>query len=360
MLGHGDAVPQRVNMNKQELLKQADYTFQRGNRELAKKYLTDFLTQYPNEESAWMLMARIVEEPGRKIECYERALKINPNNSEAKIGLFRIKSPGKTLPKHGVVEDNPFQSPRPFKNLLRGIGIFAVLAILFGTTSFAVARNNPKSAVAKFLILATPTSVAQIPITEEIALLQTSAKYPQYSPLVDAVLGFAVDNAGSGLDGAPERPGSQITPSDAEGVETKASFQSALPQPGSLSYARFTEQQLTSWLAMEMKKSPDLPLSDVQVYLREDKVQIWCMVTGNTNSTSALIVGNLEVDSNKNPSIKVESVQVGTQMIPDVLISQLETWVNERMTEKINEQVPGLQVIDVKVINGLITITGMR
>jgi len=169
-----------------------------------------------------------------------------------------------------------------------------------------------------------------------------------------------VDNAGSGLDGAPERPGSQITPSDAEGVETKASFQSALPQPGSLSYARFTEQQLTSWLAMEMKKSPDLPLSDVQVYLREDKIEIWGMVTGSTNSTSALIVGNLVIDSNKNPNIKVESVQVGTQMIPDVLISQLETWVNERMTEKINEQVPGLQVIDVKVINGLITITGMR
>jgi hypothetical protein len=347
-------------MNKQELLKQADYTFQRGNRELAKKYLTDFLAQYPNEESAWMLMARIVEEPGRKIECYERALKINPNNSEAKIGLFRIKSPGKTLPKHGVVEDNPFQTPRPFKNLLRGIGIFAVLAILFGTTSFAVARNNPKSAVAKFLILATPTSVPQIPITEEIALLQTSAKYSQYSPLVDQLISFAVDNAGSGLDGAPERLGSQIVPSDAEGVETKASLQSALPQPGSVSYATFTEQQLTSWLAMEIKKSPDLPLSDVQVYLREDKIQIWCMVTGSTNSTSALIVGNLEVDSNKNPSIKVESVQVGKQTIPGVLISQLETWVNERMMEKINEQVPGLQIMDIKVISGLITITGMR
>ena len=35
-------------MNKQELLKQADYTFQRGNRELAKKYLAELLTKYPN------------------------------------------------------------------------------------------------------------------------------------------------------------------------------------------------------------------------------------------------------------------------------------------------------------------------
>ena len=136
-------------MNKQELFKQADYNFQRGNRELAKKYLADYLAQYPNEEAAWMLMARIAEEPERKVECYERALKINPNNSEAKIGLLRIKFPNKTLPKRGIVDESPFQRPRSFKNLLSGLSIFAVLAILFGTTSYVVARNNPESRVAK-------------------------------------------------------------------------------------------------------------------------------------------------------------------------------------------------------------------
>jgi hypothetical protein len=350
-------------MNKQELFKQADYTFQRGNRELAKKYLMDFLAQYPKEESAWMLMARIAEEPERKIECYERALKINPNNYEAKIGLVRIKSPGKTLPIHGVMENPPFQNSSPYKNLMRGVGIFAVLAILFGTTSFVVARNNPQSAVAKLLILATPTSYPHVPLIGDVALqtrAEMSAKYPQYAPLVDTLIGFAMDNAESGLDGAPERPGPQIIPSDAEGAEAKISFKNALPQPGSLSYATLTEQQITSWLTMEMKNNPDLPLSDVQVYLREDKIQIWGMVVGSTNSTSALITGNLVIDSNKNPSIIVESVQVGTQTIPDVLVSQIETWINEMMLEKINKQMPGLQIMDINVTNGLLTITGKR
>ena len=87
-------------MTKQELLKQADYTFQRGNRELAKKYLSDFLAKYPEEEAAWMLMARILEDPEQKTACYERVLKLNPNNAEAKIGLTRIKLPGKTIPKN--------------------------------------------------------------------------------------------------------------------------------------------------------------------------------------------------------------------------------------------------------------------
>jgi tetratricopeptide (TPR) repeat protein len=350
-------------MNKKELFKQADYTFQRGNRELAKKYLTDFLAQYPKEESAWMLMARIAEEPERKIECYERALKINPNNYEAKIGLVRIKSPGKTLPIHGIVENNPFQNSRPSKNPQRGVGIFAMLAVLFGIASFVVARNNPESAVAKLFLLPTPTLYVPNPITRNVAVQtrsEMSAKYPQYAPLVDALIGFAMDSAESGLDGAPERPGPQIIPSDTEGAEAKTSLENALPQPGSLAYATLTEQQITSWLAMEMKNNPDLPLSDMQVYLREDKIQIWGMVAGSTNSTSALIVGNLGIDSYKNPNIKVESVQIGTQTIPDILVSQMETWINELLIEKINKQAPGLQIMDVNLTNGLITISGMR
>jgi hypothetical protein len=350
-------------MNKQELFKQADYTFQRGNRELAKKYLADFLIQYPNEESAWMLMARIVEEPERKIECYRRTLKINPNNSEANIWLARVNLSGKTLPRHNLVNQNQLDISRPFKNLLRGVSIFMVIAILFATTSYVVARNNPESAVAKLLIVPTPTLYEKNPLIGNIAQqtrAEMSAKYPQYAPLVDALIGFAVNNAENGLDGAPERPGAEVIPSDKAGEEAKAVLEKALPQPGSLSSVSLTEQQLTSWLAMEMKNNPDLPLSNVQVYLRDDKIQIWGMVTGSTNSTSALIVGSLEIDPNKKPNIKVESVQIGTQTIPTALVSQMETWLNQMLIEKINEQAPGLEIMNVNISNGQVAVSGMR
>jgi tetratricopeptide (TPR) repeat protein len=348
-------------MNKQELLKQADYTFQRGNRELAKKYLTDFLAQYPNEEAAWMLMARIAEESERRIECYERALKINPNNNEAKIWLARLKSPSKTLPIYNPA--NQREISRPFKYLLRGVGIFMVVAILFGTTSYVVARRNPESAVAKLLVIATPTLFAENPITGDVARqtrAEMSAKYPQYAPLVDALIGFAMTSAESGPDGSPERPGAEIIPSDKTGEETKAALEKALPQPGSLSSATLTERELTSWLAMEMKNNPDLPLSNVQVYLRNERIQIWGMVTGNTNSTAALIVGNLEIDANKKPSIKVETVQVGAQTIPAALVSQMENWLNQVLLEKIDQQAPGLEIMNINISNGLVTISGMR
>jgi hypothetical protein len=226
-----------------------------------------------------------------------------------------------------------------------------------------VARNNPESTVAKLLILSTPTLYKQIPITRNVAA-QTRAtmseNYPQYAPLVDALIGFAVNNAESGLEGAPERPGAPIAPSDTAGAEAKTVLENALPQPGSLSSVTLTEQQLTSWLAMEMKNSPDLPLSDVQVYLRDAKIQIWGMVAGNTNSTSVLIVGDIGIDFNKNPSIGVESIQIGTQTIPGMLASQMESWLNQLLVEEINKKAPGLQIMNIKVTNGLITISGMR
>lgn len=350
-------------MNKQELLKQADYNFQRGNRELAKKYLVELIAAHPNEEAAWMLLARVVEEKERKIECFERVIKINPNNTEAKIGLVRIQYPNKTLPKRGIVDENPFQARRPFKKLMRGVGIFTVLAVLFGTTSFVVARNNPESAVAKLLIIPTPTLYTQIPITGDVAA-QTRAevgeKYPQYAPLVDALINFAVNNAESGMDGAPERPGEPIIPSDSAGAQAKTSLEEALPQPGSLNTATLTEQQITSWLSIELKNSPDLPLSDVQIYLRNGTIQIWALVEGSVDKTSALAIGKINVDANGNPSFELESLQIGQQVIPAILLSQAETWLNQLLAEEINKQTPGLQIMNVNISSGVITISGMR
>ncbi|MBI5951405.1 MAG: hypothetical protein HY865_07090 [Chloroflexi bacterium] len=348
-------------MTKQELLKQADYTFQRGNRDLAKKYLQDFLVKYPQEESAWMLMAKMVDEPGQKIECFQRVLKINPNNTEAKIWIARIESPTKPLPRNNP--PSQFQTPHPYKKALRWGGVFAALTILFASTSYVVAHRNPESAVAKMLIIPTPTMFTEISSAGDVASqtrAEMSAKYPQYAALLDALIGFAVNNAEGGMEGAPERPGAEIIPSDETAMEVKLTLENSMPAPGSLSSISLTERELTSWLAMEMKENPDLPLSDVQVYMRDGKIQIWGMVTGSADSTSALLVGNLMIGSNKKPSIEIESMQIGTQVIPGPLVSQMESWINQMLLENIENQAPGLEIMNINVSSGMVTVSGMR
>lgn len=352
-------------MNKQELFKQADYTFQRGNRVLAKKYLSDFLATYPNDEVAWMLMAKIVEEPERKADCYQRVLKINPNNNEAKIGLIRINSISQTQPlpkKHKTIPISLQTKRNPFRNMYVGIFITVFIFLLFGTTSFVIARNNPNSQLAKFNLFATPT-IASTELDSDIASqtrAEVSEEYPQYAPLVDALIGYAIANAENGMEGAPERPGGEIMVSEQSGMEAKSIIENALPQSGSLSSITITEQQITSWLAMELKENPDLPLSDVQVFLRNGQVQVWGIVTGSADSTSVLIVAEIKIDNNQQPYFVIESMQIGTQVVPDVLLTQMESWLNQMLLENINEQMPGLKMMNVNVVNGLITVSGMR
>ncbi len=83
------------------------------------------------------------------------------------------------------------------------------------------------------IIPATPTPFAEA-LADGIAAetrAQVNAEYPQYAPLVDALISLAISNAENGMEGAPERPGAEIFPSDAVALEGKTSLENALPQP---------------------------------------------------------------------------------------------------------------------------------
>lgn len=350
-------------MNKNELLKQADYTFQRGNRELAKKYIADLLAAYPDDEAAWMLLARVMQEKERKIECFERVLKINPKNEEAKLGIIRVRaSISPTLPLHKqIINQKPKSAP--YRKMTRGALLTLIGFLLFGTTTYVIARSNPNSKIAQVLALATPTMEASAPLADDVApqtRAEVSESYPEYVPLLDALLSFAVANADNGMEGAPERPGDRIVTSDSTGIETKEMLANSMPQPGSMTSVTITEQQITSWLAMEMKNNPDLSLREIQVYLRNGKVQVWGMINGSESSTSALVVGELTIGENKHPHFTIESMQIGQQVVPAVLLSQMESWLNQSLSQQIDQAVPGLELVSVKVTSGLVTVSGTR
>jgi hypothetical protein len=84
------------------------------------------------------------------------------------------------------------------------------------------------------------------------------------------------------------------------------------------------------------------------------------MVDGSNNSTSALVTGKINLDSNGMPSFEIVSLQIGQQLIPAFLLGQAETWLNQLLVEQINKQVPGLEIMNINISSGLITIAGMR
>jgi hypothetical protein len=83
-------------------------------------------------------------------------------------------------------------------------------------------------------------------------------------------------------------------------------------------------------------------------------------VDGSGNkSTSALVTGKINLSAGR-PSIEITSLQIGKQTVPDILLSQVGAWLTDMLTVQINQQVPGLQIMNINISSGLITISGMR
>jgi hypothetical protein len=187
-------------------------------------------------------------------------------------------------------------------------------------------------------------------------------KYPQYSYVADILIGLALESAANGMDGAPERPGAEIKPSNASAIEAVALVEEALPETGTLSTLMLNELQATSWMAAQIENNPDLPFSDPQIYLRDDKIQFWGMIKGETEetSTSALITGMLDIDANGKPYFTIESIQVGKTVVPQAVNAQMESWLNQVLSDRLASSASGLEVMNVNISNGLMTVSAMR
>jgi len=94
-----------------DLVQEALNAEQSGDIALAKQLLSQALIQDPYNETAWMLMADVVDDLRLRRNCLERVLAINPNNIDASTALTRLN----TSPLEPVTRgerDKPINPPR--------------------------------------------------------------------------------------------------------------------------------------------------------------------------------------------------------------------------------------------------------
>ncbi len=83
------------------LLEQAVAYIRAGDIDKGRQLLIEVLKQNPRDENAWLWMTRCVSDPEQKRYCFEKVLKINPQNQHAIAGLKRLDHPARppTLPE---------------------------------------------------------------------------------------------------------------------------------------------------------------------------------------------------------------------------------------------------------------------
>lgn len=80
------------NQVSQSILRKANSAAISGDRENAKQMLETIMKNTPNLEEAWLLKAYLADEFYEKIECYQKALEINPENEAAQAGLASLQA----------------------------------------------------------------------------------------------------------------------------------------------------------------------------------------------------------------------------------------------------------------------------
>jgi hypothetical protein len=116
-------------------LEQAVAHIQAGELEKGKILLAGILKQNPRDENAWLWLALSVTDTEQERYCFERVLKINPQNQFAIEGLRRLDNSVSPPTQPRVAQQQPADEGKPGDIILTlaivGVGLFLVVLFVY-------------------------------------------------------------------------------------------------------------------------------------------------------------------------------------------------------------------------------------
>ena len=78
--------------NPKELIQRGQAASAVGRREQAREYLSRAVELAPENVDAWMALAGVEDDPAQKAACFEKVLKLDAENVEARLGLEMLQA----------------------------------------------------------------------------------------------------------------------------------------------------------------------------------------------------------------------------------------------------------------------------
>jgi hypothetical protein len=160
--------------------------------------------------------------------------------------------------------------------------------------------------------------------------------------------------------GGPEYPDGQIPISTEIAGSVEEQLKQAVEtakETGTLSFS-INEAQLTSLLAQRLASEPDAFLTEPQVFLRDNEIQIYGKAQQGPFAANVRIALVAAVDGSGQPSITVKSVDFGPLPAPEGLNKTISAMVNEAFTGALGPAATGFRLDTITISNGLMTFTG--
>lgn len=154
----------------QSQLQEAVNAIKSGNTDRAKQLLADVLKHNPQDENAWLWMTKCVTSNDEKRYCFERVLKINPQNQHAIEGIRRLNNPVPPTPLPRATQQQSVSPPQRKKSnswlfILMTLGFVGFICFCCG-----------------FYLLGSPVSSP----TKTVSNVPTKKTRPDYKRILEA------------------------------------------------------------------------------------------------------------------------------------------------------------------------------
>ena len=119
-----------------------------------------------------------------------------------------------------------------------------------------------------------------------------------------------------------------------------------------------TETQLTSFLAAKLAEGNDTILSKPQVYLRDNKIQIYGTAKAGDVSTTVSAAFSTTVTEQGSLQLQVASANFGPVTLPPDLLARLSIMLNDGLTGSLSDMAIGVKIIRATILDGQMTLVG--
>jgi len=163
---------------------------------------------------------------------------------------------------------------------------------------------------------------------------------------------------GAGLAG-PTPPASPIPISTEAAGEFENLWQNAIDNSvdGKVTVV-MTEEQVTSYVAIKLAEEPDVPLTDIQIFLRDGKMTLKGNAKVGTISAPATIVINVTVDEDGKIQAAIEDADFGPIPVPQSMLDSLNTSINESLTNELTVDSTQVTIKSIAIADGKMSFSG--
>lgn len=121
-----------------------------------------------------------------------------------------------------------------------------------------------------------------------------------------------------------------------------------------------SEQQLTSYIVLNLAQTSPVPMTDLQIHLQDEQVWIRGIVHQDNLQLPLTVVVSLDVDTENNVVLEFRQARIGSFPLPTMLLDTITKEVKKTFLDQLASIGEGYTIEEISIGEGSILIRGIK